>query len=185
MRLKIESGNKIKPEILKELDKIWQLAFTGHYSFSKKSSELGNFLDDKFFILYEKNKILSTGRLRLIESINFKGKDYKIQGISDIVSVEKGKGYGKKIMAAMKKHLDKNRQVGIGFCKKENSEFYKKCGFGIAPGLVRRFSFIEKNGKISQNKLDQDVIFSSRGKRLINDIIKNPKEKILSSKSSW
>lgn len=186
MRLDIKSGKHMKMNVLKEVDKIWQKAFTVTYSSTlENNGELGDFFDDLFFILSERDKILSAGRLRPVRKIRFMNKSYKILGIADIVSVKKRAGYGKKIVTAMGEYLANKKKIGMGFCKVENAEFYRKCGFGVATDLVKNFIFKGDNGRSLKDEFDDDVIFSSLGKKLINKIIKNPKEKVFISQKPW
>jgi predicted acetyltransferase len=182
MEMKITKGWSMKPAVLNEIDRIWQKEFPRNDSVLPKNRR--NFSEDAFFVLYDENKILSTGRLRP-NSIKFRGKNYKIQGIADIVSVIKGKGYGKKIMRTMHKYLNGTGEIGIGFCMRENSSFYRKSGLKIAANLAQRFVYKNSKGKFVRGSTDNDVIYFEKGRNLVNDIIKHPKEKVLIPKYPW
>jgi hypothetical protein len=183
MRLEIKKGKHMQPRVLKEVDKIWRKAFTVTYTSVLR--EGGGFANDIFFILYDKKEILSTGRLRPISNIQFMKKKYSLLGIADIVSVIRGKGYGKRIMKAIKKYLNSKNEIGIGFCRRNNSPFYRKCGFNIGENLITRFIFTNKKGKLIKNEWDDDIIYSYMGKGLVNKMRENPKEKILIPRGAW
>ncbi len=147
-------------------------------------SEEDSFLKDRhefekeiFFILTDKDILLSFGRLRPIE-LQFMLQDYLIQGIASVVSVVPGKGYGRQIMAAIKKYLLENDQVGIGFCEPENSDFYRKCGIEVFPGLTSRFYYINSWTGEREN-YESDTIFYGKDRSLIDSIVKHPEEKVL------
>ena len=182
MEVKITRGWSMKPAALRKIDNIWQKEFPRNDSVLPKNRR--NFSEDTFFVLYDENKILSTGRLRP-NSIKFRGKNYQIQGIADIVSVIKGKGYGKKIMRTMHKHLNNTGEIGMGFCMRENSPFYRKSGLKIAANLAQRFVYKNSKGKLVRGSTDNDVIYFEKGRNLVNAIIKYPKEKVLIPKYPW
>lgn len=175
MKLQIKKGKDMNLKELKELDKIYRGAFRVTYSEMLKNRK--DYFDETFFVLYDKGKIISTGRLRPV-NIQFIGEKFYILGIADVVSVIKGKGYGKKIMKAILKNLNSRNKIGIGFCKRDNAEFYRKCGFKIADGLSDRFIFKNKAGELVRDAWDDDVIYNSPGSSLIKRIKQNSKEKV-------
>ena len=184
MKLEIKKGKDMKSSSLRGFHKIINRAFTVTGSDSVMPKNRKNFAEDTFFVLHDKNKILSVARLRNA-SINFKGESYKIKGIADVVSVQKGKGHGKKVMKAMISYLNKNKEIGVGFCKRNNAGFYRKCGYKVAKNLAKRFIYKNSKGKIVKSYWDNDVIFNFRGKELINNIVRSPKEKVWISRRHW
>jgi hypothetical protein len=178
MKIQIKKGKDMNPSDLKEVNKIWKDTFRITYS------EMLNYSDDIFFILENNKKILSTGRLRPIE-IKFMGKNYEILGIADIASVVKGKGYGKSIMQAMLKYLTGKKIFGIGFCKRDNTLFYRKSGFNIGRDLSKRFLYKDKKGRLIKDEWDDDVIYSNLGNSLFKKIKRNPKEIVWIPMKHW
>lgn len=184
MKIEITKGKDMKAEILTKLNEIIHREFTVTSSESVLPGNIKNFSDNTFFVLYNREKILSLGRLRPV-SISFKRKKYPIQGIADVISVEKEKGYGKKLMKAMIAHLDKNKQIGIGFCKRSNGLFYKKCGYLIVEDLVGRFVYKNESGEITGDRWDDDVLYTKYGISLINKILRNSEENVWIPWKHW
>ena len=178
--LEIKKGKGLSVKLMKQIDEIWQNAFPGNDPV--KPDNLKRFSGDTFFILRDsKNNVLSLGRLRPVKII-FSGKKYGVQGIADIVSVVKKKGYGKVLMQAILQHLSKNKQTGIGFCKQKNRLFYKKSGFTVKKNLLNRFVYDEEN----KQKIDDDIVFYIDGKNgFMKNMLKHPKEKAMIPVPHW
>ena len=116
--------------------------------FSKKQQK-----DAVFFFVEDDNKIGSLGLLMDIK-MNYLGKNYSIRGIGGILSIEKGKGYGKILINAMVDYLEKTGKTGLGFCSEENSKFYEKAGLKTSKNLNLRFEM--KNPKTGETEKDPD-----------------------------
>ena len=182
-KIKTIRGKNLSNGKAKEIDKIFQKEFPGNEPVNPKRPKL--FSNDIFFIVEDsKNKILSVGRLKPIK-IKFLGITYKIQRIADVVSVMKRKGYGKIVMTAMRKYLDKTNQTGIGFCRRTNSIFYKKCGFIIAKKLAKRFLYKNPKGQLIKNKGDDDVIYFDEKNNFVEKVLYYPKEKVIIPGKHW
>ncbi len=179
--LLIKAGNSIKLSTLKGIDIIWSNAFGGHIQ--SKHISRAKFKKDLFFIYYLNNEILSIGRLTPVK-IYFLGRDYNIQGIGGIVSVIKGKGYGKILMKAIHNYLIKNHKTGVGFCTAKNSPFYKKCKFKIAKGLVKRFLYKNSNGKLISNNFDNDVLYLDGKDKFMRSVL-DSKERVILPCEHW
>jgi len=169
MKLAIKKGKQLGKKETEQIFSIWKKEFDS----PKEKQE--KFADDVFFILRNsKKEILSAGRLRPVK-VKFLGRIYEIMGIADIVSVVKKKGYGKKIMKAIKDYLKTRKKTGIGFCFRKNSGFYQKCGFGIARSQVARFVYGNKKkkkyGDKDLHKTDVDVIYF--GKEFTEEFLNN------------
>jgi GNAT superfamily N-acetyltransferase len=181
MNVEINKGGEFSLKEMKEIDRIFQNAFPGN-----ERVRMGNkksFLKDIFFIVRVNGKILSVGRLRPVR-ITFLKKNYDIQGIADVVSVVRGKGYGKILMEDMRDYLVRNGKTGIGFCERRNSVFYRKCGFKIARDLVRMFVYKNSEGQIIKNKEDDDVIYLDGKDRFMERVIRS-KENVLIPCEYW
>ncbi|MDD4352906.1 MAG: GNAT family N-acetyltransferase [Candidatus Nanoarchaeia archaeon] len=171
--IKIIKGSNLSSELFKEIAKIITTAFPWDEPLTKDFVK-----DNIFFIIYDKCKIVSVGRLKP-DKIIFLKKKYNLMGVADIVSAEKGKGYGKTLMKSITEYLKEKNILGLGLCARKNSEFYEKCGFTIAKDLAKRFYF---NGPQSN---DDDVLYYNDIKCLINQILANPDENVNSKCKSW
>lgn len=97
-----------------------------------------------FFIITDSTQIVSFGMLIPIDIYIDKIK-YEISGIATIFTTIRGKGYGKYLMDRIKEYLDSKDQIGIGFCESKNTEFYKKCEYGIWLNGIDSFIYIDEN----------------------------------------
>ena len=178
INVKIKKGKDLSAKLIKQIDNIFQKAFPGNEAVSTKNKKV--FAKDLFFIVYDsKKRILSIGRLRPVK-INFIKKDYKIQGIADIVSIKKRKGYGRILMNSIHKYLIKKKQTGVGFCSKKNSPFYKKCNFKIAKNYAKKFWYVSSKGVKKGG--DGDVLYLSGKDKFMDKVLKKPKKNIVISR---
>ena len=125
----------------------------------------------RFFFLKENRKIVAFGTLRKV-TINYLGKKYNILGICNIISIEKGKGYGKILIAAMIKYLKKTGKTGLGFCRSKNTQFYKKAGLNTIKDLTKRFAL--RNATTNKYKYDEeggDGIYIDGKDKLIKKVL--------------
>lgn len=181
--LTVQSGKDLSVETMDQITPIWRKAFSdGHYVLSPEN--LKEFKDDLFFIVRNANEeILSVGRLRPVK-INYLDNYYFIQGIADIASAIKGKGYGKILMTAIHEHLSKTKQTGVGFCSRENTPFYIKCGFKIAEGLVQRFVYKSPDEKVKKDEGDDDVLYLSGDDGFMEAVLSS-KETVFIPRPHW
>ncbi len=177
----VQKGKDLPIQTIRWINEIWQKVFPENKPLEPKNRK--PFTNDKFFIVRSpKKKILSVGRLRPIK-IRFLGKFYNIQGIADIVSVIKRRGYGKILMRAIYNYLSYRKQTGVGFCGRKNSPFYQKCGFKIAKTLIERFLYKNPQGKLI--KIKGDVLYLSGNDGFIEKVLSHPKEKVLIPFPHW
>lgn len=95
-------------------------------------------LSTDVFFVKDNKQIVSFGLLRQIK-INYLGKNYNILGICSIISIKKGKGYGKVLMKSMVDYLKKKGKTGLGFTLK--TEFFKKAGLITKENFIKRFRY--------------------------------------------
>lgn len=113
----------------------------GIIDFKNKSNSIVFFVKDK-------NKIVSFGMLNPIK-ITYLKKTYNILGIGQILSLKKGKGYGKILIQSIIKYLKKKGKTGIGFCGGDHMPFYEKGGLKTKMDLINKFRYKNpKTGKI-------------------------------------
>src|SRR5947208_2962511 len=70
-----------------------------------------------YFLLREESTLLSYARLHDVE-VTFLDKTYSILGIATTVSLQKGKGYGKKLTLGVKAYVKHSGKTALGFCNK-------------------------------------------------------------------
>jgi len=131
-----------------------------------------------FFLLNDDLKVLAMGELIPVEPILFNGKAFSVLGIGGIIANEKGKGYGKKIMAAITNYLSECDKTGVGFCRIYNKGFYEKCGLKVNCDILKRFVF-KKEGEAIANRGDDCVIFSGGVDNFMKEVLANPNEDVI------
>jgi len=57
------------------------------------------------------------------------------------------------------KYAKSKKQTMIGFCETKNADFYSKCKLKIGRGLVKKFVYRDKKGRIIKDKDDEDVMY--------------------------
>lgn len=105
-----------------------------------------DFLDANFFFLEKDKRVLAFGMLWPLK-VSYLGKGYDILGIKGIFSVEKKKGYGKKIIGAMIEFLEERKKTGVGFCGAKITSFYEKSGLKTEKDFIKRFVYVKENGE--------------------------------------
>ncbi len=124
--------------------------------------------DMRWYFVKDKGKVVSLGGLRPVK-INYLGKRYNILGICTIISLVKGKGYGKILISFMKNHAYKTGKTILGFTNK--TEFYKKAGLKNKKDLIRRFVYVKPNGeKVYDN--EGDGIYYEGKDNFVSNILK-------------
>lgn len=168
MRTQIIKGINLSQKLLDLINKQRIKEYKKINLFEKKYHK-----DTIFFFIKDKGKIVSFGLLRDIK-VNYLDKIYNIKGIGGIMSVEKGKGYGKILIGAMINYLRKTGKTGFGFCGRKNSPFYEKAGLKTKKNLNLRF--VMKNPKTGEiiRDLDKDCdgIYYEGKDRLITKMLK-------------
>jgi hypothetical protein len=173
MITKIIKGKDISFEKTIEIKQIRANAFSDWII--KKERRIP-FTDEILFITKDNNnKILAIGCLYQIK-IKFLWKLYAIQWIGSIVSIEKGKWYGKKLMQKIYNYLKKNKATGLGFCSPINTIFYQKCNFLIQKNIIHRF--IKRTNTWRQPDNDEDILYIDGENALIQKILSHPKANI-------
>jgi len=113
------------------------------------------------FFIKDKNEIIAFGILNPLIA-EYLGKKYKFFGVGDILTIRRGKGYGRTLMKAIIKHLRKNKITGIGFCARKNTSFYKKVGMKSKKDLMKRFRYRNpKNKRLSPVKNGDGIFYEN------------------------
>jgi GNAT superfamily N-acetyltransferase len=89
-----------------------------------------------------------------------------------VIANEKGKGYGKKVMTAIREYLVACDQTGLGFCWPHNQGFYEKCGFTVETKSTHRFVY--HNGEEEQTAEGQVIFYLDSSERFMEKILAEP-----------
>jgi len=173
--IKIKIGRELSENFIKDWNNAVQKEFECNELLNPQNRR--NFSKDVFFILKDNKELFSIGRIKSYK-INFLGKSYNVLGITDMVSLVKGKGYGIKLIQAMKEYIEKTKKSEVSFCHPKNTSFYEKCGLVIIKNRVKQAYYQDKNRKIHINHWDKDLICVKGRDRLVEEILSHPKEKI-------
>ncbi|MBN1969545.1 MAG: hypothetical protein JW870_09280, partial [Candidatus Delongbacteria bacterium] len=98
--------------------------------------------DKDFFLILVNRKIVSIGCLEAV-TVKVNSIQFSILGISRIIAIEEGKGFGRAVMDSIKNYLVENDKIGMGFCNPSKSMFYSKCGYTIMPNAQNNFEYFE------------------------------------------
>jgi GNAT superfamily N-acetyltransferase len=126
--------------------------------------------ESKCFFIKEKGKIISFGIINPVTADYF-GKKYNFFGMGDLLTIRRGKGYGRIIMEAIIKYLKNTGKTGLGFCAKKNTPFYKKVGLEVKEDFMKRFRYRDpKTGKVSPTENGDGVFYAAD--EFIQEILK-------------
>ncbi len=89
--------------------------------------------------------------------------------------MEKGKGYGKKLLTCIKRNLTKRKIEAIGFCEKEVRPFYEKCGISVLHNKAKYL--IEITGDEKVITTDDDILNLSLGNKNFKILQQTKQEK--------
>ncbi len=97
----------------------------------------------RYFLLVETEteKLLASGYLKPIHPVICNQETFSFLNIGDIIAEEKGKGYGKQVVGAIRGHLIADDVIGLGFCSPSNKAFYEKCGLIVETRSTHRFIY--------------------------------------------
>lgn len=143
-------------------------------------------LQRKIFFLLKKNEaILAMGAVMKVAPVKFDQAVFTIYGVLNIIANEKGQGYGKAVVTAIKKYLLENDMTGIGFCMLKNKPFYEKCGFAVAEHATHQFVHKSDNGEI-RNEDGQIIFYVDSSDQFMKKVLSQPnKEVILPTSGLW
>ncbi len=138
-----------------------------------------NQLNNKlFFLLKNDDVIFAMGALLEVKHVVFDGKEYTIYGFVNVVAKEKGKGYGRQVVQAMKESLTIHDKTGLGFCMLKNKRFYEKCGFNINTSSTQRFVY-RKGTKRITNQDGQIIFYQDSSDGFMKKFLFNTKKEVL------
>ena len=169
----VKNGNDLSFKERKEMHKIEHDTFDPTSKYTPLDSD--DKLNDIYFILKYKRKLLSFAILERVY-VRFRAKKYMLAGIGDMISVVRGKGYGKQIMTAMRKYAKAKKWTVVGFCGRHNTEFYVNCAYKIAKNEVIRFIHKKKYGTLEKNTWDKDVVYITGRNNFMKEFLAHKKD---------
>jgi hypothetical protein len=173
MQVIVKKGADIPFKERRAIHKLWHDTFDPNNKY--KPLDSNDLVEDIFFIVKDKSKLLSVGALETV-FVKFRNKKYKLRGISSVVSVVERKGYGKMIMKKMIEYVKAKNLTAVSFCSRHNTPFYKKCGLCIAKDEVKRFVHKKKDETLEKNTDDRDVIYISEDNKFMKDFLSHKKD---------
>lgn len=138
-----------------------------------------NALGDRIYFLLEMaetEKILASGYLKSIHPVICNHEVFSFLNIGGIIANEKARGYGGRVMIAIRDYLTSSEAIGLGFCFPENRGFYEKCGLKVDTTSTKRF--IYRNGTETKTAEGQYVIYQDSPNRTIERILSHGKAEV-------
>jgi hypothetical protein len=134
--------------------------------------------DRRYFLLVETEteKILASGYVKFIHPVLFNHETFSFLNIGGIIANEKGKGYGKQIMMAIRAHLISCDQTGLGFCFPRNQGFYEKCGFTVDTHSTQRF--IYRDGGERRTAEGQYILYQEASDRFMENVLSHGDQEV-------
>lgn len=139
--------------------------------------------DRYFFLLKDNEKVLAMGQLLPVEPIIFNNEKFFVLGIGGIIAQEKGKGYGKEIMKAIRKFLVRKNKTGVGFCNLKNKGFYEKSGF--LTNITSLGRMIYKPQDFRADKENECIFYQDSEDQFMQKVLKSDGEVSLPIRPVW
>lgn len=133
--------------------------------------------DRLFFLLKDKDAIIAMGVLWEVKPVIFNEEAFTVYGVLNVVANIKGKGFGKKVVTAMRDYLIKNNLTGIGFCMPKNAGFYEKCGFMINAVSTQRFVYMKGEERIT-NQDGQYIFYIDGSDKFMEKVLTSPDQEV-------
>ena len=151
MEVIIKPGTELKKIEINQIDKSIYRAF-------RVPPVTKDYLEDKlFFLLKKESEILAMGALWKVTPVIFIQHTYTFYGLLEVIANIKGRGYGRRVVVAMREYLAARNLTAFGFTMPKNIGFYEKCGFDIEKYSTKRFVYMKDGDRITNQ--DGQVIF--------------------------
>jgi hypothetical protein len=142
------------------------------------------FGDSEMFLLKDNGTLLAFCRLRPIKITVYSRTGTNIWGLGAVVTIVRGKGYGKMLLSDVITFLDSGDKVMVGFCSPDNSGFYEKSGFSVLPDGATRFIYINgKNERIAGKP--GIAFFYPRDNKILTALLTDPELSITHFVPHW
>ena len=163
--LTTHTGNMLPPHYYT------QLCESAQREFGVQLPALPAMNDRLYFLLVEteSERILASGYLKNITPVTWNTESFSFHNIGGVIANEKGKGYGKKVMAAIRDYLLSHDKIGLGFCFPENQGFYEKSGFKVDQASTKRI--IYRDGDSCFTAEGQVIIYLDSCNRFMKKIL--------------
>jgi GNAT superfamily N-acetyltransferase len=132
--------------------------------------------DRRYFLLMEaeQQRILASGFLRPVYPVIYRQTTFSFLNIGGVIANEKGQGFGRQLMSALREYLTATSQTGLGFCWPKNQGFYEKCGFTVETHATQRFVAL-LNGQRSTAE-GQYILYLDGKDGMLRTILADPQE---------
>lgn len=118
------------------------------------------------------DQILAFARLNPI-SIWMEAKEYKIWALGAVIAIQKKQGFGKLLLEDIKNFIDQQDKVLVGFCNRQISAFYQKCGMLVLSNGADRSRYSDDQGQLIKGKSD-DLFFYPLQNTILNKLVAKP-----------
>lgn len=133
--------------------------------------------DTLFFLLKQKDVTLAMGGLQEVKPVICNDESFVFYGVIHVVATIKGKGYGKRVVSAMKQYLVSHDLTGLGFCMPKNLGFYEKCGFISATTSSQWFVYKKGTERIT-NQDGQYIFYYDSSDHFMKKVLSNPNKDV-------
>jgi GNAT superfamily N-acetyltransferase len=163
VELSVEELDQIRAAVLRE--------------FKQQFTAADHKKDKIFFLLKDGFTIMALGAVWEISPVIFRNVSYSLLGVLNVIANEKGKGYGKRVVSAIRDYMIKHDKTGIGFCMPKNQEFYKKCGFSITTDITQRFVYLNDGNRIT-NQDGQFIFYQDSSDEFMKKVLEHPDDEV-------
>lgn len=116
-----------------------------------------------FFFVKDEKKIVAFGALRNL-TLKFEGKDHKILGICNILTIKRRMEYGRILIASIINYIKKSGKTGLGFCVSQRTMFYKTTGLKVKKNLIPQVVYKNPAGKLEPENRADGVYYEGKDK---------------------
>lgn len=170
MAIKIISGNELSEQRIELMNKQRITEYGENTKDFRKYEQ-----ESTFFFVEDGERVYAFGMLKPV-TITLQDRHYDILGIGNIIAVEKGVGYGKTLMTAIKEYLQQQDKTGLGFCWPTVVQFYRQCGYEVFDAVVDRFrySFAARDGRKDRQEqgIGIGVLYYASSDRLMDHVMR-------------
>ena len=180
-------GKELTPEELESINEARRLEFPEFESSRQPIAPApgAQSWDEQFFLLKDDDdNLLAFARLRDVD-VEFMRETVPILGVVTVVSLIKGHGYGRRLMARMGAYVIQSGKTMIGFCDRSTGVFYAKCGFGILHDGSPRFVPRDRHGRLDPPGTVDEVFYLEGRDRLVTRLRIEPGENVVLPGPQW
>lgn len=166
MEIQIIPGTKLSEDLISMMNTQRIIEYGENVKDFKKYEQ-----DSTFFFLNKKGTTKAFGMLKPV-TITMDKLKFDILGIGNIISIDKGKGYGTELMKKQLSFLLERDKSGLGLCKIPICNFYTKCGFKVIPNLVSRmrYRYFKEDGFPEKTDPNLGLLYCQGSDRIIDHL---------------